>query len=178
MNLMDLLPNYYSGNTTMEELQDILSVNINALAADFGETIDECFVNTASALLSRYEQIYGLQVDVSKSDEFRRERIRAKIRGTGTVTKQMLIDVARSYSNGEVEVIEDTANYSFVVKFVGTLGVPANMADLILTIEEIKPAHLSYTFEYVYNTHQVLGAFTHAQLAAYTHEQLRNEVIS
>ena len=92
----------------MEALQGILTEKINELANDLNETIDECFVNTASALLSRYEEIYGLQVDVTKSDEFRRERIMAKIRGIGTVTKQMIIDTAASYSNGEVEVIEDT----------------------------------------------------------------------
>lgn len=177
MDLMELLPEYYTGNTTMEELQGILSTDIYALAAKFGETIDECFVNTASALLSRYEQVYGLKVDVSKTDEFRRERIRAKIRGIGTVTKQMIIDTAKSYSNGEVEVIEDPASYSFQIKFIGTIGIPANMADLTLTIEEIKPAHLAYTFEYTYNTNSVLSAFTHAQLAAFTHTQLREEEI-
>lgn len=152
MNLINLLPDIYADNMTMKELQDILSENINTLTDNLGETIDECFVNTASALLSRYERIYGIQVDVNKTVEFRRERIRAKIRGIGTVTKQMLIDVASSYSNGEVEIIEDPANNSFKIKFIGTKGLPANMADLILTIEEIKPAHLTYAFEYTYLT--------------------------
>ncbi|WIV13966.1 putative phage tail protein [Proteiniborus sp. MB09-C3] len=175
---MTLLPDYYKGNLTMEELQSILSTDINSFASSLNKTIDQCFVNTATALLSRYEKIYGIEVDVSKSDEFRRERIRAKIRGTGTVTKQMIVDVAKSYSNGEVEVIEDNENYSFRIKFVGTLGVPANMADLTLTIEEIKPAHLSFTFEYVYRTHAELSHYTHAQLSAYTHAQLREGVIS
>lgn len=178
MDLMTLLPPYYEDNTSMEELQSILSTGIKNLASSLNETIDQCFVNTATSLLSRYEKIYGIQVDVSKSNEFRRERVRAKIRGIGTVTKQMIVDVAKSYSNGEVEVIENPTNYSFAIKFVGTLGIPANMVDLALTIEEIKPAHLNFTFEYTYNTNNVLSAFTYAQLAAYTHEQLRSEVIS
>ncbi|QHI72904.1 putative phage tail protein [Aminipila terrae] len=177
-NLMELLPPIYENNTTMEELQSILGTKINNLAESFNETIDECFVNTASSLLGRYEKVYGLKVDVSKSDSFRRERIKAKIVGVGTVTKQMIIDTAASYSNGQVEVIENPANYSFKIKFVGTLGMPPNMADLTLTIEEIKPAHLSYTFEYVYNTNNVLAKHTHAQLSAYTHYKLRNEVVN
>jgi len=175
---MDLLPPYYDDNKTMKELQSILSADVNSLASGLSETIDQCFVNTATSLLSRYEKIYGLNVDVSKSNEFRRERIRAKIRGTGTVTKQMVIDTARSYSNGEVEVIEDPSNYSFAIKFVGTFGIPANMADLTLTIEEIKPAQLSFTFEYVYRTHAQLSKYTHAQLSMYTNSQLREGVIS
>lgn len=173
MDLMSLLPDYYRDNHTMEELQGLLSSDISKLVGNLNETIDQCFVNTATSLLSRYEKIYGIQVDVSKSNEFRRERIRAKIRGVGTVTKKMIEATARSYSNGEVEVIEDPANYSFKIKFVGTKGLPPNMADLTLTIEEIKPAHLTYTFEYVYRTHRELAGYTHAQLSTYTHAIIR-----
>lgn len=136
----------------MEELQSILSYDINSIIGGLDHTINQCFINTATVLLSRYEKIYGIQVDVSKSNEFRRERIKAKIRGTGTVTKQMIIDTAASFSNGEVEVIEDTANYSFKIKFIGARGIPANMGDLTLTLEEIKPAHLAFEFEFTFLT--------------------------
>ena len=173
MNLMDLLPDYYKSNLTMEELQDILSTDMDNLATAFDKTINQCFVNTATDLLSRYEKIFGLQVDVSKSDEFRRERIRAKIRGTGTVTKQMIKDVASSYSNGEVEVIEDPANYSFKIKFVGTKGIPANMTDLTLTIQEIKPAHLAFEFEFTYNTWKDVEDMTWSEASIYTWNELR-----
>lgn len=173
MDLMELLPEYYRGNTTMEELQSILSCNITHLTEGLNETIDQCFVNTATSLLSRYEMIYGIQVDVSKSDEFRRERIRAKIRGTGTVTKQMIMEVAKSYSNGEVEVIEDTASYSFIIKFVGTKGIPENMAGLTITIEEIKPAHLAFCFEYTYSIWSDVSNMTWDEASVYTWEELR-----
>jgi hypothetical protein len=175
---MELLPSLYESNVTMQELQGILTTDINELASNFHETIDECFISTASTLLSRYEKVYGLQVDVSKSDTFRRERIMAKLRGIGTTTKQMIMDTAAAYSNGNVEVTEDNLNNSFKIKFVGTVGVPANMRDLILTIEEIKPAHLSYTFEYIYNVNADLRGFTHWELSHYTHHQLRNEVLT
>lgn len=152
MDLMTLLPPVYENNRTMKELQRILSTKINELASGFSKTIDQCFVGTATDLLSRYEKIYGLTVNETVTDNLRRERIKAKVRGVGTVTKQMIIDTAKSYSNGEVEVIEDTANYSFIVKFIGTLGIPANIADLTITINEIKPAHLAFTLEYTYKT--------------------------
>jgi len=173
MELITLLPEYYKGNKTMEELQGILSTDINHLANNINTAIDQCFVNTATALLSRYEKIYGIQVEVSKSNEFRRERIRAKIRGTGTVTKQMIENVAKSYSNGEVEVIENTEDYSVKVKFVGTKGIPSNMADLTLTINEIKPAHLSFSFEYTYNIWNDVAGMTWDEASAYTWEELR-----
>lgn len=173
MDLMNLLPPIYDKNTTMQELQGILTDKVNAAISGTGATVDECFIETASALLARYEKIYGITVDVTKLDDFRREILRAKIAGVGTVTKQMLIDTASSYSNGTVEVIEHPETYSFVVKFTGTLGIPPNMVGLTNTINEVKPAHLAFSFEYTYRTHGMLTGYTHAQLAAYTHETIR-----
>lgn len=173
MDLMALLPGFYDANETMIRLQSILSSETENLDTGLSQTISECFVSTASAMLSRYERIYGLEVDVSKSNMFRRERIKAKIAGAGTTTKQMIINTARSYSNGEVEVIEDNPNSRFTIKFVGTLGIPGNLTDLKLTIEEIKPAHLAVTYEYVYNTWGNVNALTWEQAEAYTWEQIR-----
>lgn len=173
MELIELLPDYYQDNETMKELQSILSTKVNVLAADQNTTIDQNFINTATGLLSRYEKIFGLSIDVSKSNQFRRERIKAKIAGTGTTTKQMIEDVSRSFSNGEVQIIEDNANSRFIIKFVGVKGIPANMADLILTIEEIKPAHLSFDFEYTYNTWGSLKVKTWGELKSSTWEQVK-----
>lgn len=178
MNLMNLLPPVYDENNTMKELQGILTDKVKSLANNLNQTIDECFISTSTDLLSRYEKVYGLSVDVSKSNTFRRERIIARAKGTGTVTKKMLEEVAMSYSNGEVEVIENPTDYSFIVKFVGTKGLPPNMADLAITIQEIKPAHLSFEFEYVFRTHSELAGYTHAQLSLYKHEQLREGVMN
>ena len=85
----------------------------------------------------------------------------------------MIENAAKSYSNGEVQVIENAADYSFKVKFVGTKGIPANIADLTLTINEIKPAHLAFTFEYTYNTWNDIAGMTWGGASAYTWEQLR-----
>ena len=98
---MNLLPPVYDENNTMKELQGILTNKVESLANNLGQTIDECFISTSVSLLSRYEKVYGLSVDVSKSNAFRRERIIARAKGTGTVTKKMLEDVSMSYSNGD-----------------------------------------------------------------------------
>lgn len=177
MDLMTLLPDYYGENETMIRLQSILSEETEKLDTGLSQTISECFVSTASTMLSRYEKLYGLEVDASKSDAFRRERIKAKIAGAGTTTKQMIINTAKSYSNGEVEVFEDNANSRFTIKFVGILGIPGNLADLKLTIDEIKPAHLAVTYEYVYNTWTNLSALTWKQAIAYKWEQIRTVAI-
>lgn len=150
MELMDLLPHYYEENETMKELQDIIGIEVEKAIVSKNITVNQGFIETATILLSRWERIFGLEVDVSKNNEFRRERIKAKIRGQGTTTKQMITDVASSFSNGEVEVIEDFPNYKFKIKFVGVKGIPANLTDLTITINEIKPAHLSFEYEFTF----------------------------
>lgn len=173
MDLMILLPDYYEKNETMRTLQGVISGETEGLEQGLTDTVAQCFPATASSLLERWERLLGLEVDGSKSPEFRRERILAKISGAGTTTKAMIMDVASRYSNGAVEVIEDSPHHRFTIKFVGTLGIPANMADLKLTIEEIKPAHLAVDYEYVYNIWSDVGVLTWRQAAGHTWKEIR-----
>ena len=69
------------------------------------------------------------------------------------VYKRQIQNMAQSFSNGEVEVLEDPARYHFDIRFVGSRGIPPNMDDLTAALEEIKPAHLTYAYIYVYNTY-------------------------
>ncbi|MDF2907483.1 MAG: hypothetical protein K0R34_2804 [Herbinix sp.] len=175
MDLMQMLPPIYDNNVSMQELQEILSEKITTLASDLNTLLDECFIATASRMLSRYEKIYDLKVDTSVSNEIRRERILAKARGIGTVTKQMIADTASAYSGGQVEVIEHPETNSFVVRFIGAYGIPENMNDLTITIEKIKPAHLSFTFEYTYRRWSEVAGYLWSEVASKTWYQLSTE---
>ena len=77
-----------------------------------------------------------------------------KLRGTGTVTKTMMKNVAASFVNGDIEVIEYPSEYCFAVKFTSKTGVPYNIADIQAMIEEIKPAHLAVEYIFTYRLWQ------------------------
>lgn len=111
---------------------------------------EQYFVDMAGWGLDQWELFLGIPTDKTKPDSFRRSTIIAKIRGTGVVTVEMIKNVAESFANGEVEVIENVAPYTFKIKFVGVLGAPPNINDLFNAINEIKPAHLSVIYEYRY----------------------------
>ena len=64
----------------------------------------------------------------------------------------MIKNTAEAFSGGEVEVIENFEEYSFIVKFVGVKGIPKNITLFKQMIEEIKPAHLSYKLDFTYTT--------------------------
>lgn len=178
MALIDLLPENYKKSQEVIELQKGFDHKTEELKLAKEDLFNQFFVNTATWGLTAWEKALGVDTDLSKSYTYRRERIKAKLRGSGTTTKAMIKQVAEAFSNGEVEIIEDPANYHFTIKFVGTLGIPANMKDLTLTIEEIKPVHLSYDFYYIYRTHVELSPYTYGQLSQYTNKQLREETLT
>ncbi|KJR48389.1 phage-like element pbsx protein XkdT [Desulfosporosinus sp. I2] len=150
-DLMGYLPNYLKNVRIMNELQATQAREIGLFNARRTDLLNQCFIDTATWALELWESEHGIVTDLSKTLETRREIVKAKRRGNGTVTKQMLKNTALAYTNAEVQVLEDPENNTFVLKFIGVLGIPANMAGLIETINEIKPAHLAYSFEYAYS---------------------------
>ena len=172
-DLMDLLPDYYRDAAAVVELQGAFGHWSDALDTARDDLFAQLNVDTATWGLRQWETALGITTDISKSYPFRRTRVLSKLRGFGTTTASMIQNVAESFSNGDVAILEYNAESRFEVKFVGTIGIPPNMNDLTAAIEEIKPAHLAYTYVYIYRTHAALSAYTHEQLAAWTHGTLR-----
>ncbi|MFR0018673.1 MAG: YmfQ family protein [Paraclostridium sp.] len=120
----------------------ILNKNIKDLQS-------QLFVNTSTWGLDFLERDYEIKTDLSKTYEERREVILAKKRGNGTVTKKMIKNTAKAFTNVKIDVIENK-DYSFTVRFIGEKGIPKNLQDFKDMLEEIKPAHLAYNLEFTY----------------------------
>ncbi|MHA7966601.1 putative phage tail protein [Paenibacillus sp. CAU 1782] len=172
-DLMAYLPDFWQGIRDMKELQSTLAEELGISIASASDLINQLFISTATSGLANWEQEFGLTTDLSMSNEWRREMIRAKLRGHGTVTKQMLVGVASAFSGGEVDVIEYPDEYRFVIRFIGVLGVPANMAGFMAMLEQIRPAHLSYSFLYTYTTWDMVSELTWQDAATRSWGQLR-----
>lgn len=168
MTLINLLPELYAASPKTADLQNAFGQEITAVQAARDDFMLQLNADTATWGLSLWEALYGITPDVSKSYEYRRTRIKSKMRGAGTTTAALIQNVAESFSNGEVEIVETPAEYRFDVAFVGTLGIPPNMDDLTAAIEQIKPAHLAYAYIYTYMVWDVLDAqmITFTQLDA------------
>ena len=149
-NLMKYLPTYYKDSLVMNNLMQTLAKEIALINYKIEDILNQFFIDTATWGLDLWEKELGINTDIQKSYETRREVIKAKLRGQGTITKNMLKNTAMAYTNAESEIIENPQDYSFIIKFIGIKGIPPNMQLLIDTIEEIKPAHLAYSFQYMY----------------------------
>ena len=116
----------------------------------------------------------GLVPDTAADLETRRGRVMSKLRGTGTVTKTMMKNVAASFVNGDIEIIEYPSRYCFAVKFTSRAGIPYNIEDIKAMVEELKPAHLAVEYIFTYRLWQdVLDTLSNwTTVKSYTWEQL------
>jgi uncharacterized protein YmfQ (DUF2313 family) len=172
-DLMKYLPEYYQDVPEMEQLQASAGAQCGELAYAMADSDAQKTLESATWSLSRWERMLALTSDTGKSYATRREMIKAKLRGSGTTTPEMIRRTASAFSGGDVEVVEVPGAYSFEVRFVGTLGIPANMAGLIQIMEEIKPAHLDYSFVYSYTWWDSVKTLTWNSAHARTWNELR-----
>ncbi|WP_246096562.1 putative phage tail protein [Paenibacillus sinopodophylli] len=173
IDLMSYLPSYYQQVLEMDFIQGGLGERIVELSAAHEDVLKQYFVQTSTWGLARWEKILGLSSDSSLSYAHRRESVIAKLRGAGTTTRTKIIQTATAFSGGEVNVVEYPEESRFEVLFVGTKGIPPNMAGFIQMLDDIKPAHLSYSLKYTYTVWNQIKELTWQQAKSRTWSELR-----
>ena len=172
MSLINKLPSFYDNNIT-KPIQNSFDIEVNSINDEVDNVLNQFYVDSATFGLDYWERMLGISKNNFDIDT-RRENIKAKMRSRGTTTLSVVKNICEAYSNGIVEIIVNHSDYSFVIDFVGTIGIPKAFAELDKTIEEIKPCHLAHSYKFNYNTHNDLSKYTHEQLANYTHNEIRN----
>ena len=168
-------PDFYTGSPEFVDLQDALEPEALALWTAQDGLMDQLCVNTATCGLQYWEQTLGITVEQGKDLEYRRSRIRSKLRGSGVTTVALIESVAESFSNGAVAVTEFPNRYRIEIKFVGSIGTPPNMDDLTEALREILPAHLAWDYVLVFNTWAMAKARTWGELKGRTWGQVKGE---
>ena len=172
-DLLEYLPSFYHNSDVIKSFMDSNSIEVDTLKAYIEDLSKNLYVKTATWGLDLFEEELGLVTDKSISYEERRERILAKKRGNGTTTKAMIKNTAEAFSGGEVEVIENFNDYSFIVKFIGVLGIPKNLTLFKSMIEEIKPAHLNYELAFTYVVWDIAKGLSWGSIVHKTWTQLK-----
>jgi len=162
--MLTYIPDYLRPSLVAQSGLGAAGAEIDALNISADEVLAQLFALTATEIgggLDRWEAFLGLSnYSGIATDVQRRERIIAKIRGAGTTTVALVKNVAESYANGTVEVVEDNPAYTFLIRFISQHGIPARIDDLKAAIREIKPAHLAVLYEYKYLIWNELDAET------------------
>ena len=152
--MLEKMPGYYRKSKVMNDLVQSIENEFERLKTETALTENQFFVILSDRDIKNHEEDVGLVPDASADIETRRGRVLSKLRGTGTVTKTMMKNVAASFVNGDIEIIEYPSEYCFAVKFTSKTGVPYNIADIQAMIEEIKPAHLAVEYIFTYRLWQ------------------------
>lgn len=152
MDLINMLPRFYRKLNEMQQIQSTLQVELGLADTTIKDTLNQMSLNTATWGLELWEEQLGLETNASLNYTMRREIIRAKMRGSGTTTKQLVQDVASSYSYGSVSVAEANEIYTIKITFVGEKGIPKNLNALKKALREIIPAHLVIEYIFTYMT--------------------------
>lgn len=161
VSLIEYLPMYYRKIEEMIALQKALSTEVSKIICVEYDVFLQGFVETATWGLRYFEEELGLDLEPDIGYDRRREVIKAKLRGSGTTTIELIKNVSVAYSNGEVEVVEHNDKYYIEIKFVGVHGIPANMVGLKKILAEIIPAHLGIEYVFTYMTWNEYDSYNH-----------------
>ena len=178
--LVNYLPHYYKYSPITGSIQSGFANELGLVYYSIEDLLKQLFVNTTTWGIERWETFLGIKPEPDKPLAHRREVVMAKIRGAGTTTREMVQRVASAFAGGMVDIYEHHADYHFVVKFVGVRGIPPNLGDLTNSIEEIKPAHLGFSYAYTYTVWQELAEWNVSWTEAnqFTWDELSTRVLA
>lgn len=159
-DLLAYLPQYYQNSNVMTNIQTAIAKEVGRANFEVDDIVNQMFIDTATWGLVLWENELNVDTDLSKSLSYRREFLKAKLRGVGTISKTMLRNTALAYTNADISITEYPSTYSFKIKFTSMKGRPPNLAGFLATLDNIKPAHLSYTYEFTFTLWNELLAKT------------------
>lgn len=158
VDLTKYVPPFVNEIPEMKASYDVQSTELGSLLYYADDVKNQLRIDTATWGLIYWEDAYGVETNLSLSYEQRRAIVKAKKKGQGTTTIQIIKNVAETFSGGQVNIIEHDDDYYFTVQFIGVKGIPSNMQSFINMIEDIKPAHLGYVFKYTYTNWDYLDS--------------------
>ena len=122
--------------------------------------------------VANYERFMELDYKNGWSLQDRKDRIIYTLLSKNIFTPHVLKEQAKIFTNGEIEVVEDYENYSFIIKFTSIVGIPQNLDNFKNFIYINKPAHLNFSIEFRYNTHNQVAYLLHKNLKVKTHKEI------
>ena len=122
--------------------------------------------------VANYERFMELDYKNGWSLQDRKDRIIYTLLSKNIFTPHVLREQAKIFTNGEIEVIENYNDYSFIIKFTSVVGIPSNLDNFKNFIHINKPAHLNFSIEFRYNTHNQVAYLLHKNLKVKTHKEI------
>lgn len=148
--MMDALPHYYNESPEADAIISGQAYAVDFRKAEARDLLEQMSPITATWGIAYWEKALGLATVPTKPIEERRSLVIARLRGASVATVPNVKATAEVFYGGEIDVIEDYANYTAYFKFKSNLGVPPNEADVRKALRDIMPAHIAFEFLYTF----------------------------
>ena len=134
---------------TMAEMADLLQaeqLELDLLSYTLAVIAKELNINSSEHLISRYEEQFDLPHSLSNITlSERRAKVIAKLNTRGSTTIMALRELVKIVTGCTSEIVEHFSDYSFsVIVHLLYPDATKDLQELILQIEEVKPAHLAF----------------------------------
>lgn len=149
MELVRNLPQQYRQDSWVLALADAILGVLEDQSRRSLEIRAQLSLETITWALEIEERAAGIIPPAGATLESRRSVLAARYRSSGKVSIETIQAVADAWRNGEVEV--DFVGGRIQVRFVGSFGVPEDLAGLQQALSATIPAHLpiDYLFRYL-----------------------------
>lgn len=149
--MLDDAPDYYQESEIYQQIQESKAREMILLEEKQEELRLQLNPQTATWGIVYYERQLKIIPAEDATLEDRRSNVISRLRGIGNFSAEQVRAVAESYTNGQVEVSVDIANYLIIVKFVSHIGQPPRLDDLKNAIDNIIHAHMGveYRFRFI-----------------------------
>lgn len=165
------LPDVVKDVGEFKDTHKSIQIEICGVEQVFEDIKDQFVFETMTWGIDQLEAEFGIDnSDLPKHQRI--EILKARFRGRGTTTIDMIKSTAEAFSGAEVEIVELYDKYKLTVKFVGTVGIPENLEDFKRTLDLILPAHLAYELEYTYVVWGMLKQKTWGDLKDFTWKEV------
>ncbi|MCC0647160.1 putative phage tail protein [Clostridioides sp. ZZV15-6598] len=148
MKLIDYLPSF-ANNEIDIQIQEALENELLTLLDEKDDLLDQFFIDTATWGLDDWENLLGIKINYKLDFDTRRSNIKAKMRGRGITTIEVIKAISEAYTNTNVDVEVFSNLFSFTLSFITNNCSYNTILELDKKIEEIKPAHLEHRFEMI-----------------------------
>lgn len=145
MKLIDKLPSF-EHNPVGYEIQDSFDKELEILSNVKQETFDQLFVDTATWGLDYWEKNLCIETNSKLNYKTRRSNIKAKMRGRGTTTKQVLKSICEDYTKREADIKEYAKEFLLVLDIIINDCDYNTVVELDKFVNQIKPCHLYHKF--------------------------------
>ena len=175
--MLELLPPYLRPYSEMKAIMHTEGSEIETINNTHNQLVDNRYITTCDETgIEHFEKLLNVTPLSNDTLDDRKMRCIARWNQVLPYNYTVLVNKLAALCGKDGFSLEmDFAAQSLVVKLA--LGVKNQFAIAKNVIDEMVPCNIITDISVMFNTHEVLSAYTHEQLATRTYEQMREEVL-